>query len=353
LFELEKIREMNVLFVTYPALGLNMGGLQIQIEKTRAALIDLNIEVTLYDPWKCDISTFDVVHFYSLHGSLEPIAKAAYDKGIPIVTSSVFNAYFRNPDLLRAQVWLSKRIPGLFSNLSQSVRICDMSSIIIALSLDEKSLLKNIFGIPHKDIRNIPNGIERGFLNADPTLFKEKYGVSDFVLCVGKIERRKNQLALIESCRDIGIPLVLIGPPNTIENDYYEECLKAASSTTHILGRFENGDPLLASAYAAAKIFALPSHSEVLPISVFEAAAAGCKLLVTKNSAVHSELGEGSHIYYCTPELRDIKSGLQQLLNKDNLQHEEFCEKIRASYAWGEVAKKSSASMRMLEKTES
>jgi len=49
------------------------------------------------------------------------------------------------------------------------------------------------------------------------------------------------------------------------------------------LGALDYHDPLLASAYAAAGVFCLPSLSEVMPLCVLEALAAGTPVVMTKN----------------------------------------------------------------------
>ena len=47
---------------------------------------------------------------------------------------------------------------------------------------------------------------------------------------------------------------------------------------------------MLASAFAAAKVFVLPSYSEVMPLSLYEAAQAGCRIIVSRNVPVSPEL---------------------------------------------------------------
>ena len=48
-------------------------------------------------------------------------------------------------------------------------------------------------------------------------LFFKKYGLNDFVLCVGRIEDLKNQLSLLKAMCNLDIPVVLIVFPFTFQ----------------------------------------------------------------------------------------------------------------------------------------
>ena len=65
-------------------------------------------------------------------------------------------------------------------------------------------------------------------------------------------------------------------------------CRKEAGGNVLFTGGLAHDNPLLASAYAAARLFVLPSYSEVMPLTLYEAAAAGCRVIVSKNVPVAS-----------------------------------------------------------------
>ncbi len=58
------------------------------------------------------------------------------------------------------------------------------------------------------------------------------------------------------------------------------------------LGRLDHHDPLLASAYAAARVFALPSWFETPGLAALEAALAGCAVVITPYGSTREYFGD-------------------------------------------------------------
>lgn len=58
------------------------------------------------------------------------------------------------------------------------------------------------------------------------------------------------------------------------------------------LGQLDHHDPLLASAYAAARVFALPSWFETPGLAALEAALTGCALAITPYGSTRDYFGE-------------------------------------------------------------
>ncbi len=125
---------------------------------------------------------------------------------------------------------------------------------------------------------------------ADPALFKAETGLSDFVLCVARIEPRKNQLLLAHALRDLDIPLVLLG--HTANPAYRDLVERHGGPNLRILDRLPPNSPLLASAFAAARVAVLPSWAEGAPLAALEAAAAGASLVLSDESGEREYFGD-------------------------------------------------------------
>ncbi|MEI2763981.1 tetratricopeptide repeat protein [Methanothrix soehngenii] len=141
-----------------------------------------------------------------------------------------------------------------------------------------------------KLVREVPLGFEVGAA-ADPQLFIREYGISDFILCVGRIESRKNQLMLLKAMEDSELPIVLAGGGFTYQPEY-EQAVRSfrRKGKTLVVGRLT--PQLLASAYAACRVHALPSWYELPGLVSLEAASFGKNVVVTETGTTPDYFGE-------------------------------------------------------------
>ncbi len=284
------MKKVRALFASYPFVFQELGGLGLKMQRLAEALQGFGIEVTHFSPIKDKFIDYDLVHvFAAFHGN-DRVVEWIIQSGVPAVLSAQLHPdttawTCRKADILDRI--LGRLTHWRFStSYRQTQRALQAATHVIAESKREQELLIDGFQVSPQKISIIPNGVDQGFFRQDHAPFLSKYkSLEPFVLCVGSIEPRKNQLGLITAMRHAGLNIVLIGPARPYEA-YFHDCMKAASSEVHYLGEISHDDPMLASAFAAASVFALPSLTESGPIVALEALAAGTPVVLTKHNGL-------------------------------------------------------------------
>ncbi|MCC6181326.1 MAG: glycosyltransferase family 4 protein [Bacteroidia bacterium] len=311
--------------------------MKIQIEKTAEELIKNGVEIVFYDPWKNQIPEVDLCHVFSLDGSLVYHVQKAAMIGKPIVISPVLNCF--RDSLLQTvlKVRLSSHIPGMYSDYKRAQLMLSDAVRVIVLNHEEKNVICKAFKFSQQNCIIVPNGINKTFASANPKLFENKYGVRNFILNVASIEQRKNQLNLIKAVKKLNYKLVIIGEATFTSQYYLEECRAIASDNVVFVGPLTYEDPLLASAFAAAKLFVLPSYSEVMPLTLYEAAVAGCKLITSRNVPISDQIKE-----YVQVVNSDKPKDIAVLIDKEMKSpvNENLREAALAMPSWYDVGKK-------------
>lgn len=339
------------------------GGPLIRIAQTKVHLEKLGLKVEISDDEKSNIKDNDLVHVYNIWPPETALNKLRYlhSQGLPIVFSPIYLH-------LSEFAWASQAVRMIFKpgqkaeDIDQSILALrdnfDINGIsryknneyipgYFAQIREMTGLADHLIGLSHFEIQRLQDiGIESGnftlirnavdysyFTDIDHSLFTQKYGIQDYVLCVGRIEPRKNQLMLIHALNKTGIPLVLLGQEDS--NTKYSKLVHSfAGANVLFTGRISHEDPLLASAYAGAKVFCLPSWAEGAPLSALEAATVDVPLVLSNRSGEYEYFGEAAK--YCDPfDPEEIRNNILDIYqtedwNRENRQqlnlklHEEF-----------------------------
>jgi glycosyltransferase involved in cell wall biosynthesis len=226
---------------------------------------------------------------------------------------------------------------GIWTDYGYTRQICEWSRALLPNTSDEARLIEQGLGIQPEKISVVPNGVRPGFEFGDPALFKKKYGIENFILNVGHIgPARKNILNLIRALRTIDSPAVIIGKVIGREG---ELCMREAAENKRLLiiPGLENDSELLASAYAACDVFALPSLFETPGIAALEAALAGAKIAITPHGGTREYFGAMAH--YANPRsVESIRSAITAALNEKR--NDALRLHIKKEYLWSKVAEK-------------
>jgi glycosyltransferase involved in cell wall biosynthesis len=104
-----------------------------------------------------------------------------------------------------------------------------------------------------------------------------------------------------------------------------------------VLDELPNDSGLLASAYAACDVFALPSLFETPGIAALEAALTGAKIVITRHGGTEEYFGP--HAEYVEPtSVELIHHGILTALNKPRTP--ELRDRIRSTYLWPHIGRK-------------
>ncbi|CNK32462.1 MULTISPECIES: glycosyltransferase [Yersinia] len=347
----------------------SLGGPSIRAPKTVAALRSIGLTADFISNRNFSVDNVDIVHVLNVwHPTeCEVLLRQIEKNNRPSVLSPIFldlselNFYnikvrqilSNNEDLssvnkelsaLRHEITAHRNKPMMerepLPNYFASVRrLASYANHLILLSELEKNLLEKI-GVSHPSVSIVKNPVDASvFNNGDPQLFRELIGVEDYVLCVGRIESRKNQALLALALRNTNVPLVLIG--HEADSKYADLIRKWGGENVIFAGRIEANSPMLASAFAGAKVFCLPSWSEGAPLVALEAAAAGCNMVLSNRSSESEYFGDlARYIEPADPD--DIRAKILDAWNDStalkSARSEQLKEKMRTQHSWENYA---------------
>ncbi len=333
---------MNVCLATYQSIMLLQGGPRTQIFRTKEGLEEHGIGVRLYASWEeFRREDVDLVHLFGAHLGTYHLAREIHKLNIPLVVTPIFFSR-HSPLFLRAASAADRAVRhlvrGHWTDYGMLSEICSWADAVLPNTRREGELLRRGLGVRRERIVVVPNGVEERFYRADPELFRKQHGIGEFVLNVGHIgPGRKNVLRLIRALEKINVPGVIIG--RIEQNEYGRQCLEEAKRNPRllILDALSNDSEMLASAYAACDVFALPSLFETPGIAALEAGLAGAKIVVTKYGGTDEYFGaEAGYVEPTSVEL--IRHGIVTALNRNK--SDALRERIRREFLWGTVAQK-------------
>lgn len=314
------------------------GGDTVVMECLKAELERLGVSISIDLEGKEDASNYDIVHLFNfaLPEILRVQAEKASSAGVPFVITSLCEdiASFHNQSHGLAALLISYLKAGQDSawfeqnksfvesiSPSQSFdnqRVALAAACVFTSGSRESDVIKKLYGksVKTKEIHFGHNVISE----ADPSLFVSQYGIKDFVLCVGRIESRKNQLMLLKALEDVELPVVLVAGNFSYQPEYDEAVRNfKRKGETIILGTLS--DEMLASAYAACKIHALPSWYELPGLVSIEAAHYGKNVVVSDTGSTRDYLQNLA--FYCDPSneesIRNAVLGAYYTSSKEGL----------------------------------
>lgn len=364
---------MKVLMLGRIDLFQNRGGDTVQIENTAEELRNLGVEVDICSDLSVDMQGYDLIHIFQLdwipeiyfyflkaekynkkivfspiHHNINEVKRFDdeyvfdYRRISKILFKNQFsrdifkNVYRSIRDIKRIGPTIYSVIYG-FKNMQK--RMLEWSDHILVQTNREAEDLKNTFEVDFRWTK-ISNGVGKIYYeNKD---YEPKLKLKDYVICVGRIEPRKNQLKIIEAVTEIreqskeDINLVFLGSykgAKHLEYTYlFNEALKKNKWITHI-DRVPYKD--MPSYYKYAKVCCSASWFETTGLTVLEALFCGTNAVASGDRARECL---GDYASYCDPgDKKSIRIAIEKELKAPRPL---LSDDMRREYTWENAARK-------------
>jgi glycosyltransferase involved in cell wall biosynthesis len=350
---------MRALFVVRRNLTIHTGGDTTQILSTADALRALGVGVDLVHDVPKRLDRWDVVHLFHLDRLWENIPHlAAVRRRRPVVLSPIwwpkddYNAHARRGvqgvlaravgtgayDVARvaqrsvfafaehpARTTVPRPAAWRFGQAAR--RLLRESAVVLPNSLAEVTELQRHFGAGF-EWSVVPNGFTQG------TPYPSGHPDDPVdVLCVARIEPRKNQLELIRALTGEGLSTVLVGQAGRFSRRYERTCRAAATSMVTFAGRVPHEQ--VRHLYHRARVHVLPSWFETPGLASLEAAGAGARIVVGDCPPVREYFGDLA--IYCDPgDQASIRDAVRSAL--DRPADPRLRDLVTQKYTWSAAA---------------
>ena len=334
---------MKVLFIARSTLYTVYGGDTVQVENTAAGLRALGVEVDIkltHEPM--DYGPYQLLHFFNIIRPADILVHAQRSQ-TPYVVSTIyvdFSEYERTErrgfarlvtNLLSRDAveylkslarWIrnGERIQSatylLWGHRAAVRKVARHAALLLPNSHSEYHRLQQDYGID-TSYHVVYNGIDtRLFGREDVSVERNPL----LVLCVARIEGKKNQLNLIRALNNTRFQLMIVGKPAPNHLSYNEACRREAAANIRFVDFVAQEH--LVRYYQQAAVHVLASWNETCGLSSLEAAYNGCNLVITDKGDTREYFEDDA--WYCDPSDPDsIRKAVESAAAAP------FCERIR------------------------
>ena len=320
---------MRALWLVRPNLTSSPGGDTTQILETAAALRAHGVSVELSFASNPDLDGFDIVHFFHLDRVWENVhwCRLVRDAGIPAALSPIFwptdgfdqhgrhgiarfverlggagsyNSlklwYHASAQFLRRSERRNTR--GILDFRAARRFVLDTASVLLPNSEAEREQLESRFTVDD-GLFVVPNAVNANHFSGPGTDSRPRDRTDDrSILCVGRIEPRKNQLAIIRALQGSALRLRIVGRAGDFNKRYERQCRREAGPNVEFMAWKEPAE--LRDLYRSSAAHVSASWYETPGLASLEAALCGCPIVVTPGGATREYFGDDAE--YCAPE---------------------------------------------------
>jgi glycosyltransferase involved in cell wall biosynthesis len=198
---------------------------------------------------------------------------------------------------------------------------------VLTVSERTRADLTSRYGVPEERVVVTQNGVDPAFHPA--ARGGDERG--EYVLAVGAIQTRKDQLAALDAADAVGLPLVVAGPEK--DPALADELRRRGA---RLEGYVETAE--LADLYRGAACLVQPSRFEGFGLPVVEAMASGIPVVVVRESALEEVAGDAAVVV----ERDELADGIRRALAERDRLVAAGLERARA-FSWRTAAERTLA----------
>ena len=312
----------------------------------------------------CDFAEFDLIHLTNIDRPVDTYCSflCAREAGKPVFLSPIHHSYeeierferkgrggvvglvsgslgFRRLEYLRS-MHRSLQYPQLagatmdmmwsgMRNAQQTV-LAGVDQILVLTEKEKLDLKRNFGEIPDGKFACLRNGVES---NPDDSMVATHRDID--ICVVGRIEARKNQIAVLKVVQRMGLHAVFVGGENQNHRDYcrsFREML--VDSGSEYRGAVSHEETLRVMCRARLHISA--SWYEVLSLVDLEAYWAGCGVVSSKCGGTREILGDEAE-YVDPGSEASIGEGIRKMLKRTSSGEHGSPRQSRGNETWQDV----------------
>jgi glycosyltransferase involved in cell wall biosynthesis len=319
------------------------GGNTMQMVKTKGALKARRVDVELSLDLRSNVPGYYVVRLFSLTRVQEQetfVQTRSARAGKPVVLSTIYwytEEFERNAavglrgfpsrhlsidamERLKAAgkfVLRGERGEGARHLITHSYRqmqrdILDTCDVFLPKAEAEMDQIETHLDFSSENYVVVPNAVDTESIRAaraDGSSKYEKY--KGWLVCIGRIDIRKNQMNLIRALDGSDYKIVFVGKKSTGHRGYGDEVVRAIQANPNMewIERIPNED--VYKLCRACKVSVLPSWFETPGLVSPEAAAMGCNIVVSPEGTTRDYFG-GSDYYCDVSDLASIRAAIDE-----------------------------------------
>ena len=249
------------------------GGFELQMIGALQATKSEGYDAEKLDFWSQN-DDFNILHVWGYSLAHLPTVYWAHKSGKKIIMSALLQY-----PTIRYQIshHISSKY-GIGKKYQELLGLLDVVSVVNDLQAETAT---RIFRIPDNKVAVIPNIVDDSYFSS-PKKFPSPVEIDDYILCVGNVCIRKNQLALASACAVTNKSLLIVGDVMIGEEKYGTLLSNYIKDRPRIkwIRKMQPGSDSLIAAYQNCIAFALPSLNETQPISLLEASVLQKPLLI-------------------------------------------------------------------------